>query len=120
MADAVLTSVERPVLSPYAIVSRKCSGLELLRVSLESGEEVLPMFSSEEAARTFLLPGALGEEWRVRWCSRGELISLLLGPCAKVKRVLLDPLPTPLTTQDTLANSVYRESFIASLITTET
>ena len=118
MADAVLSSVERPALSPYALVRRKCSGLELLRVSLESGEEVLPMFSSEDAARRFLLPGAL-EEWRVRWCSRGELISLLLGPCAKVKRILLDPLPKPLTTQDALANSVYRESFIASLITTE-
>jgi hypothetical protein len=86
---------------------------------LESGEEVLPMFSSEEAARRFLLPGALGEEWRVRWCSRGELISLLLGPCANVERVLLDPLSEPLTTEDALANSVYRESFIASLTGTE-
>lgn len=110
------TSVERPALSPYVVVRCRSSGLELLRISLESGEEVLPMFSSEEAARRFLLPNTLEEDWRVRWCSTGELISLLFGPCANVKQVLLDPLPESLTTEGALTNTIYRESFIALLI----
>jgi len=91
-------------------------GLELLRISLKSGEEVLPVFSFAEAARRFLLSGALGESWCVRECSAGEMVSLLFGPCANVERVLLNPLPEPLTAKEGLMTPVYRESFIASLL----
>ncbi len=113
--DAARAPAERGVLSPYVIVRRDTRGLELLCVSL-SGEQVLPVFSSGEAARRFLLSGALEEGWRVRESSAGELISLLFGPCANVKQVLLNPLPEPPTVKDELAVSVYRESFIASLL----
>ena len=116
MVGAARTPVEREVLSPYVIVRLETRGLELLRISLRSGEQVLPVFSSGEAARRFLLSGALEEGWRVRECSAGELISLLFGPCANVKQVLLNPLPDPLMVKDGLANLVYRESFIASLL----
>jgi hypothetical protein len=116
VVDVVRTSVEPKTLSPYVLVRRRTCGLELLRVSLKSGEEVLPVFSSEEAARRFLLSGALGERWRVRECSTGELISLLFGPCANVEQILLNPLPEPLTLKNELANPLYRESFIASLL----
>ena len=116
MVDAGRIPVERGVLSRYVIVRRETRGLELLRVSLRSGEQVLPVFSSGEAARRFLLSSALGEGWHIRECSAGELISLLFGPCANVKQVLLNPLPEPLTVKDGLANPVYRESLIASLL----
>jgi hypothetical protein len=116
MIRAVRTSVERGILSPRVIVRHKTCGLELLRISLESGEEVLPVFSSAEAAGRFLLSGALGESWCVRECSAGEMVSLLFGPCANVERVLLNPLPEPLTAKEGLMNPVYRESFIASLL----
>ncbi len=116
MVGAARTPVERGVLSPYVIVRLETRGLELMRISLRSGEQVLPVFSSGEAARRFLLSGALEEGWRVRECSAGELISLLFGPCANVKQVLLNPLPDPLMVKDGLANLVYRESFIASLL----
>jgi hypothetical protein len=110
---AAQNSVERGVLSPYVIVSHKMCGLELLRISLKSGEEVLPVFSSAEAAQRFLLSGAPGEGWYVRECSTGEMVSLLSGLCANVKRVLLNPLPEPLTTKEGLMDPVHRESFIA-------
>ena len=113
---AARNSVERGVLSPYVIVSHKMRGLELLRISLKSGEQVLPVFSSTEAAQRFLLSGAPGEGWYVRECSAGEMVSLLSGLCANVKRVLLNPLPEPLTTKDGLMNPVHRESFVASLL----
>ena len=116
MVDAAQIPVERGVLSLYVIVRRETRGLELLRVSLRSGEQMLPVFSSGEAARRFLLSGALEEGWRVRESSAGELISLLFGPCANVKQVLLNPLPDRLTVKDGLADPVYRESFIASLL----
>ena len=116
MIGAARNSVERGVFSPYVIARHKMCGLELLRVSLKSGEEVLPVFSSAAAAQRFLLSGALGEVWYVRECSAGEMVSLLFGPCANVKRVLLNPLPEPLTVKDELMNPVYRESFIASLL----
>ena len=116
MTDVAQTPVERKALLPYVIVRSGISCPELLRVSLESGEEVLPVFSSGEAAWRFLLSGAFGEGWRVKGCSAGELVSLLFGPCANIKRILPNPLPGPLTAEDEVATSVYRESFIASLL----
>jgi hypothetical protein len=116
IVGAPRNSVERGVLSPYVIVRHKMCGLELLRISSKSGEQVLPVFSSAEAAQRFLLSGALGESWCVRGCSAGEMVSLLFGLCANVKRVLLNPLPGPLTGKDGLMTPVYRESFIASLL----
>ena len=60
-----------------------------------SDAEVLPVFSFEEETQMFLdfRLGALGEEWRTRQTSPGELVSVLHGPCADAKRVALDPLP---------------------------
>ena len=112
----VQAPVERKALLPYVIVRSGISCLELLRVSLESGEEVLPVFSSGEAAWRFLLSGAFGEGWRVKGCSAGELVSLLFGPCATIERLLPNPLSEPLTAEDEVAAPVYRESFIASLL----
>jgi hypothetical protein len=117
MMDVVQTSVEdKALLSLYVVARNKTCGLELLRISLKSGEEVVPVFSSGEMAGRFLLSSVLGEGWRVRGCSIGEMVSLLFGPCADIKRVLLNPFPESLAVKDELAEPVYRESFIASLL----
>jgi hypothetical protein len=55
--------------------------------------EILPIFSFEEEAETFLWLGETGTGWRTRETTAGELISLLYGPCARVNRVALDPVP---------------------------
>ena len=56
-------------------------------------KETLPVFSFEEEAETFLRLGETETGWRVTETTTGELISLLHGPCASVKKVTLDPLP---------------------------
>ena len=54
----------------------------------------MPVFSYQEEAETFLwLSGAPGMSWCVRETTAGELTSVLYGPCARVERVALDPLP---------------------------
>jgi hypothetical protein len=58
-----------------------------------SDEEALPVFSFEQEAETFLRLGVPETGWRARKITAGELISLLHGPCAGVKKVALDPLP---------------------------
>jgi hypothetical protein len=55
--------------------------------------EALPVFSHEEEAELFLCLGGIGEGWRARESSAGEVVSLLLGPCAGVGSVALDPSP---------------------------
>jgi hypothetical protein len=68
--------------------------MEVLTVELDSGEGALPVFSFEEEADLFLAGlGASGEGWRARPTTVGELVSVLMGPCASVGRILLDPLP---------------------------
>jgi hypothetical protein len=64
-------------------------------LTLEPGsdEEVLPVFSFEEEAQTFLRLGVAETSWRARATTAGELILLLYGTWAEVKKVALDPLP---------------------------
>jgi hypothetical protein len=57
------------------------------------GETVLPIFSFREEAELFLRLEAKGTHWWPRKTSSGELASLLLGLCARVDKVALDPLP---------------------------
>lgn len=104
--------------SPQYLVARRSKGcLELLRIPLKADEKALPVFSFEELAQRFLEHRALGSEWRVRKSYNGEMISLLLGPYADVERILPNPLPDPLASQEALLNLVDRESFIGFLLT---
>ncbi|MGH3146410.1 MAG: hypothetical protein ACRDTR_11485 [Rubrobacter sp.] len=41
----------------------------------------------------FLRLGRYGDRWRTRESSVGEVVSVLYGPCADAKSVVLDPLP---------------------------
>jgi hypothetical protein len=86
----------------------------MLRINLASGEETLPVFSVEDEARMFFELGTSGG-WRVRETAAGELISILFGPCAGVRRVALDPLPGPAAALAGLV-SMGREAFMESLL----
>jgi len=58
------------------------------------GETVLPVFSFREEVELFLRLQANGADWCPRETTTGELASLLLGLCARVDKVALDPLPS--------------------------
>ncbi len=84
--------VSRPF---WLIIKGDAGPMDVLRTTLASGEEALPVFSFEEEARMFLDLGAPDGGWRVRKTAAGELVSVLFGPCAGVGWVVLDPLPGP-------------------------
>jgi hypothetical protein len=69
-------SEEHTLLQHYLIVRHDSKGLELPHFFSDSGEEILPVFSSEEAAQRFLSLSSLGKGWYVRGFSRGELVSI--------------------------------------------
>jgi len=72
-----LTTAGCSVSMHYLIARREATGFELPHTFFYSGEGALPVFSSVEAARGFLASRNLGQGWRVRECSAGELVSLL-------------------------------------------
>lgn len=86
--------------------------MELLRITLDSGQEALPVFSFEDEARVFLRLGVFGSDWRPRETATGELISVLYSLCAGVDSVVLDPLPVPFAGSNDLL-SMRREAFMA-------
>jgi hypothetical protein len=98
----------------WLIVKYRTGGMEVLRIKLASGEEALPVFSFEDEARKFFELGT-SDGWRVRETAAGELISILFGPCAGVRRVALDPLPGPDAALAGLV-SMGREAFMESLL----
>jgi hypothetical protein len=107
----------RHATSQYVIARHEKGGLELLRISVEAGDEgALPVFSFEELAKEFLRCGNLGPEWYVRESYNGELISLLLGPFTDIEWVLPNPLPEPFAAEDALLNLLDRGSFVSLLV----
>ncbi len=104
---------------PYWLIVKCRSGrLEVLTVDLDGTGEALPVFSFEEEAEMFVhLGGYESSGWRAREsCATGELISMLLAPCAEVKRVALDPLPLPLGSAMLPFVSVTRSRFVQELM----
>ena len=84
---------------------------------LNSGEEVLPVFSSRAVASRFLSSVVFGEGWYIREFSAGELVSVLFSLCAEIEQVLFNPLPEALVGDEGLTSFlVDRHSFIESLI----
>ncbi len=75
------------------IARRETTGFEVPHTFFHLGKEVLPVFSSAEAARRFLASLALGESWHVRGFSTGELVSVLFILHERVAWVLPDPPP---------------------------
>jgi hypothetical protein len=77
----------------WLIATRVHSGMEVLTLDA-GGETVLPVFSFQEEGELFLRLEATESEWWPRETSTGELVSLLLGLCAWVDKVALDPFPS--------------------------
>ena len=76
------------------------------------GEQALPVFSDDGEAEMFVwLVGAFEDYWRVRETTAGELVSILYGPCAGVRRVAFDPSPE-MTAETLCLVSVSRERFV--------
>jgi hypothetical protein len=98
----------------WLIAEYRSGGIEVLRNTLASGEEALPVFSFEDEARMFLKFGALDGGWRVRVTTVGELVSVLFGPCAGVGWVVLDPLPPPFAEARMDLAGMGRDAFMES------
>ena len=89
-------------------------GLEVLRVPSKGKGDALPVFSAGWAARGYLFAEAPGGGWYVRACAPGELVSLLVGPCAGIEWVMLDPRPGRHTGE--AANLMPWENFVDYLL----
>jgi hypothetical protein len=106
---------------PRWLITRYTMGqMEVRTVGIED-DEVLPVFSFEEEARMYLRLRAepWDEDWRVRETSVGELVSVLHGPCARVIRVALDPLPEVCGGAPDGLLSVRRDDFVLALLNEE-
>ena len=103
----------------WLITTYRNNRMDPLTIDPGGAGESLAVFSFKEEAETFL---RLWEEdvekrgWRSRQTTVGELISVLLGPCAQVKRVLLDPLLLLFGTTMLPLKSVNREFFVQELV----
>ena len=113
--SAVWFSEGHAPLQHYLIVARGSNGLELPDILSDSGEEVLPVFSSEEVAQEFLSLSSLGKRWYVRGFSCGELVSVLFAFHARIEGVLMDPHPGALS-GDVAVSAVKRQVFVSSLL----
>lgn len=113
--SAVWFSEVHTPLQHYLIVARGRKGLELPDILSDSGEEVLPVFSSEEAAQEFLSLSSLGKRWYVRGFSCGELVSVLFAFHVRIEGVLIDPHPGALS-GDVAVSVVERHVFVSSLL----
>ena len=76
----------------WLIATRAHGWREVLTIDA-GGEIVLPVFSFQEEGESFLRLEAAEANWWPRETTTGELVSLLLGLCARVDKVALDPLP---------------------------
>jgi hypothetical protein len=108
-------SEEHTLVQRYLIVGHSSKCLELPHICSDSGEEVLPVFSSEEAAREFLSLSSLGHGGRVRGFSSGELVSVIFAFHTGMKGVLLDPHPAILS-GEVMVTLVGRNAFVGSLL----
>jgi hypothetical protein len=100
----------------YVIVRRETTGFEVPHTFFHLGKEVLPVFSSAEAARRFLASLALGDRWHVRGYFAGELVSLLFILHKRVAWVLPNPPLERLQAEDAQSQVMRRDSFIEFLI----
>ena len=99
--------------SAYWLITKNENGrIEVLTTNLAEGEQALPVFGHEEEGEMFLSLGGAGDGWRVRESTAGELVSVLHGPCARVRCVALDPVPVMLVERTVGLVSLSRERFV--------
>ena len=111
MAEHTQRQPPEPV--PYWLIAEKGSNRqETLTLHTDDEQETLPVFSSEKEAEIFLQLGGVNGGWRARESSVGELVSVLSGACAGVKKVALDPSPEMIVEGAVGLVSLLRESFM--------
>jgi hypothetical protein len=107
---------------PLWIITRyRNTRMEVLTVDPDGDGGSLPVFSFKEEAQTFLGLSKndqeeQGRRWRIRETTPGELVSVLLAPCAGVRQVALDPLPLPLSRLMWSFCSIARKRFVEDLL----
>jgi hypothetical protein len=112
--EAILTDGTAP--RSYWLIERDKSGqLDVFTFNLYGGEEVLPIFSSGEEAVEVLRLGMWTTGWRARKTTIEKLTSVLLGPCAGVRRIALDPWPDIDTDMMVALIGMRREDFVRFL-----
>ena len=98
--------------SYWLIVEKRNNRIEALTIRTDDEQETLPVFSSEEEAEIILRFGGVTGGWQARESSVGELVSVLSGHCAGVKKVALDPSPEMLVEGTVGLVSLLRERFM--------
>jgi type III secretion system (T3SS) SseB-like protein len=90
----MLTVTDGKPRQPYRlIVNNEKDRMDVLTIQLSTGKALLPVFSHDDEAETFVRLESSGTGWRVRETSARELVSVLLGPGADIGWVVLDPWP---------------------------
>ena len=103
--------------SYWLIAEKRNNRLEVLTIRTDDEQETLPVFSSEEEAKIIPQLGGVTGGWRARESGAGELVSVLSGHCAGVKKVALDPSPEMVVEETVGLVSLLRESFVDLVIT---
>jgi hypothetical protein len=98
--------------SYWLIAEKRNNRIEVLTIRTDDEQETLPVFSSQEEAKIILRFGGVTGGWRARESSVGELVSVLSGACAGVKKVALDPSPEMIVEGAVGLVSLLRESFM--------
>ena len=102
--------------STYWLIAKDQSGrVEVLTIEC-GGERALPVFSFEEEAELFLELGGVEDGWWARESGAGEIVSVLYGPCAGVRSVVLDPLPEMVAEEAVALVSLSRKRFVEHLV----
>jgi hypothetical protein len=97
--------------SYWLIAKKRSNSIEVLTFRTDRRQETLPIFSSEEEAEMILRFGGVTGGWWARESGAGELVSILFGPCAGVKKVALDPSPEMVAEGTVGLVSLLREGF---------
>ena len=121
MPDEIRGLARRPL---WIITCYRNNQMDVLTVDPDGDDGgSLPVFSFQEEAQEFLSLSENDQEaeerrWRSRETTAGELVSVLLAPCAEVRQVALDPLPLTLGMGRLMASlcSVARERFVEELL----
>jgi hypothetical protein len=102
----------------WIIQSYQNNRMDVFTIDPDSDGGFLAVFSFKEEAEAFLslLEDDQKSDWQGRQTSVGELVSVLLGPCAGVRRVALDPLPSSCWRVTLPLVSVDKERFVQELM----
>ncbi len=100
----------------WMIANRRFGKIGVLTEDPDGGGEGLPVFRFQEEAEMFLWFRGLGGGWEVRETTAGDLVSLLYGPCAHVRRVVFDPQPRIGAGGNVEPESVDRKSFVKTVV----